>query len=512
MMRRGMLLAVITGCLCAPVPASQATVPVPADWVVAARPFTLESSRSQNREALEDLTTTIPSIILENLADAGIRVLSPQEILERRLVALYKERTTLAASLDAAVTERDRQLFLSSGERAVRANLREKERTVQEIRRQLAEKDEEIAGLKERLAGRAFDGIEEERETVVLWKASSSVLFEAERVRQEDINGLLTGRITASGNYISVRVSLSVYPGGQQAIEVRSAASLADITVMAREIAVQLKPVLQNRPTVLVDFDISPAEAHDDVRILVDGEVFHASHLADGALVLPAGSHRIEVEADGFQSKGFTGDFSGGGSFLARVALERMEFRQVEVSSEGSEEGRVYIDGIPEGGFGTPVEVRTGLAFGTVLPAPPPEVGEEEELAEDSQAASEPGSPYYFVAEVDPEPGLLQLNVRLKRDTQAISSRIEKRRRAMYNSYSALVVSLIPAFVSYGMYVNMHNGWALGHETEETAMLWKNILNGFGILSAGLGVNLAVQLGLFIGAADGVLPERARQE
>ena len=82
----------------------------------------------------------------------------------------------------------------------------------------------------------------------------------------------------------------------------------------------------------------------------------------------------------------------------------------------------------------------------------------------------------------------------------------------MYNSYSALVVSLIPAFVSYGMYVNMHNGWALGHETEETAMLWKNILNGFGILSAGLGVNLAVQLGLFIGAADGVLPERARQE
>ncbi len=508
-MGRGMLLAVIIGCLCAPVRASQSAAPATADWVVGARPFTLETSRGQNREALEDLTTTIPSIILENLADAGIRVLSPDEILERRLVALYKERTALAASLDAAVAERDRQLFLSSGERAVRANLREKERRVQEIRRDLAGRDAEIAGLKERLAGRDFDGIDEERETVVLWKASSSVLFDAERVRQEDINGLLTGRITASGNYISVRASLSVYPGGRQAIEVRSAASLADVTVMAREIAAQLKPVLQNRPTVLVDFDISPAEAHDDARILVDGEVFYARRLADGALVLPAGRHRIEVEADGFQSKGFTVDFSGGESFVARVDLERVEYRQVEVSSERSEGGRVYIDGIPEGGFGAPVELRTGLAFGTVLPAPPPEAGGG---AEEPQSASEPGSPYYFVAEVGPEPGLLQLNVRLKRDTQAISSRIEKRRRAMYNSYSALLVSLIPAFVSYGMYVNMENGRFLGHEAEETAVMWKNIYTGSMILSAGLGVNLAVQLGLFIGAADGVLPERARRE
>lgn len=511
-MGRGMLLAVIIGCLCAPVLASQEAAPAVADWVVGARPFTLETSRGQNRDALEDLTTTIPSIILENLADAGIRVLSPEEILERQLVALYKERTALAASLAAAVAERDRQLFLSSGERAVRENIREKERGMQEIRRDLAGKDAEIAGLKERLAGRDFDGIDEERETVVLWKASSSVLFDAERVGQEDINGLLTGRITASGNYVSVRVSLSVYPGGSQAIEVRSAASLADVAVMAREIAAQLKPVLQNRPTVLVDFDISPAEAHGDARILVDGEVFYARRLADGALVLPAGRHRIEVEADGFQSRGFTGDFSGGGSFVARIDLERVEYRQVEVSaerSEGVEGGRVYIDGIPEGGFGAPVELRTGLAFGTVLPAPPPEAGGG---AEEPQAASEPGSPYYFVAEVDPEPGLLQLNVRLKRDTQAISSRIEKRRRAMYNSYSALIVSLIPAFVSYGMYVNMNNGWALGHESEETVRMWKNIYTGSMVLSAGLGVNLAVQLGLFIGAADGVLPERARAE
>ena len=126
------------------------------------------------------------------------------------------------------------------------------------------------------------------------------------------------------------------------------------------------------------------------------------------------------------------------------------------------------------------------------------------------QAASESQDSFYFVADVPSGTGLLQLNVRLKRDTAAISSRIEKRRRVMYNSYSALLVSLIPSFVSYGMYVNMSNGWALGHESEETVKMWKNIYTGSMILSAGLGVNLAVQIGLFLGAADSVLPERAK--
>ena len=114
------------------------------------------------------------------------------------------------------------------------------------------------------------------------------------------------------------------------------------------------------------------------------------------------------------------------------------------------------------------------------------------------------------MAEITAESSLSQLNLQLKRDTQEISARIEKRRRAMYNSYSALLVSLIPSFVSYGMYVNMANGWVLGYESKETVNLWKNISTGSMILSAGLGVNLAVQLGLFIGAADSVLPQRAK--
>lgn len=492
------------------------------DWVLGGCVFSVKGSHLQDTAGLENVSSALPSLILENLADTGVRVLSPEEILERRLVLLYKERGDLGKSLTSAIKERDRQLFVSPSQGSLQRNLKNEEKKVLEIRRQLEEKDAEIAAVKGRLEDRDFQDVGEERETVALWEGSSDKLFAADRkIRGEEVNGLLTGTITASGNYVAVTVHLTLYPGAIHSAEIQSLSSLADIAVMSREIAAQLKPVLQNRETALVSFDIAPAEARDRARIFVDGQAFHADRLAGGQLLLPAGSCVVEVESSGFRTRTFTADFSGGGRFSARVTLEPAEYARVDISSDKFPGAQVYIDGIPEGAMGTEMEVPAGVAFGTVLPAPPPRVpGEGQDALQspepsggEASAAGGAGSiesPYYFVAEIHPESGLQQLNVRLKRDTDEISSRIEKRRRAMYNSYSALLVSLIPSFVTYGIYTNMSNGRALGHESDETVRLWKNIFTGSMVLSAGLGVNLAVQLGLFIGAADSALPERAK--
>jgi len=73
-----------------------------------------------------------------------------------------------------------------------------------------------------------------------------------------------------------------------------------------------------------------------------------------------------------------------------------------------------------------------------------------------------------------------------------------------------LLISLIPSFVTYGLYVNANNSWALGHSSKDRVDLWKTISTGSMVLSAGLGVNMIIQLGLFIGAADSVLPEKGK--
>lgn len=562
MTRRLVVLIFITSLFCGSLWAAQASnTPTAAKWVVGARPFVLNTSRFQDTSSLIELTTSIPSLILENLADVGVRVLSPEELLQRQLKDLYKQRTSLGTSLSNVIKERDRQLFLSSEEKAVMKSLKEKEKEIVKIRGQLEELDQEIGKVRLLVKDMDYSGIEERRETVALWKDDPRQLFQPERVQNEGINGLLTGEISVSGNYLSVKVQLTVYPGQLQVIEVRSAASVADVSIMSKEIAQQLAPVLQNRPTVLVAFDINPPEAGKHARVMVDGQVFQPRNFSGGEILLPAGNHNIVVESDGFRTKSFTGEFSASDKFLVNIRLAVAENRPVEVVSKENREGSVYINGFPAGEFNQEMELPTGLVFGTVLPIPlpkpekeavlneeqgksvaltesvdapesspstesmdSPEPADSPELSADTelqgevadassqvlQADTGKAAPLYFVADIPPGSELLQLNVRLKRDTAEISSRIEKRRSVMYNSYSALLLSLVPSFISYGMYVNMSNGWALGHEDEKTVKMWKSISTGSMILSAGLGLNFAVQMGLFLGAADSVLPEQAK--
>ena len=491
MFKRLVFLLAITSLLssslwCEPTTSTQTI----ADWVLAGSAFTLKFSPFQ--QSVEGVTSTLPTLILENLMDAGVRILAPEEILERKLVLLRKERTTLGNSLTAAIKERDKQLFVSSSEKGLKKNLKEKDAKILEIREELEEKEAQIEAIKKQLEEKNFQDIQDEKELIVLWQNSANTLFTKDTVKNEDINGLLTGSITASGNYLSVAVQLTLYPGAIHSVKIQSLASVADVTVMAKEIASQLKPVLQNRPTVEVVFQIEPPEAVAKAKIFIDGQSFTAKDSAEKGVLLAAGSHSIEVESPGFYPRSFKTDFSNNNRFLTTVKLEPVEHLPVLIESKKYPDAQLYVDGIPQGTMGKEVELQTGLAFGTVLPTPETE------------------HPYYFVADITPESKLNQLNLRLKKDTLEISTRIEKRRRAMYNSYSALLVSLIPSFVSYGMYVNMSNGWALGHESEETMRLWKNISTGSMILSAGLGVNLAVQLGLFISSADSVLPERAK--
>ena len=114
MVRRLVVLAFITSLFFGPVWGVQAAnTPTAATWVVGARSFILNTSPFHDVSSLNELSTSGPTLILEHLADVGVRVLDPEELLQRQLKDLYKQRTSLGSSLSAAIKERDRQLFLS---------------------------------------------------------------------------------------------------------------------------------------------------------------------------------------------------------------------------------------------------------------------------------------------------------------------------------------------------------------------------------------------------------------
>ena len=79
MFKRLVFLLAITSLLssslwCEPTTSTQTI----ADWVLAGGAFTLKSSPFQ--QSVEGITSTLPTLILENLMDAGVRILAPEEI------------------------------------------------------------------------------------------------------------------------------------------------------------------------------------------------------------------------------------------------------------------------------------------------------------------------------------------------------------------------------------------------------------------------------------------------
>ena len=117
---------------------------------------------------------------------------------------------------------------------------------------------------------------------------------------------------------------------------------------------------------------------------------------------------------------------------------------------------------------------------------------------------------YDFIADIGGN-DLSTLNLRLREENDDISQLIDKRRRTMYNSYSALLISVIPLLITNGLYVNTYNAWALGHEDESNVNTWNIISKTSMGITIGLGVNWAVQLARYLFTVNKILPQSAQK-
>ena len=233
-----------------------------------------------------------------------------------------------------------------------------------------------------------------------------------------------------------------------------------------------------------------PEEAGNAAVIVIDEKKLPFSQIASEGINISAGIHSITVEAEGFYPKTFSWDFSESEKYIAKVELEPLEFVQLSLDKDTDFNGKVYINGLPIENLPAEIDVSKGKILGEVLIS---DKGKE--------------IPSYFIIDIPLDKNLEGVNASLKVDSADISKRIEKRRRSMYNSYSAFLVSLVPSVISYGMYANNHNAWALGHGSQKKADMWNIISKSTIGISAGLGVNFAIQLGRYIKNVNDVLPE-----
>lgn len=528
------------------------------DWTVAACAFKTETLQNQTSSstavtAEQAAAVVLPRLILEKIADAGIRTVPEDELCRREKKEFAVKRRSLYEDLKKAVALRDQGVFVFTDEKKLKANIGAKEKEISainaKIEKSIKEENDKIAS-----------GFVSVPERIVLWKNSSDSLYEVSEngfglQEPQDIQALISGTLRRTGSYVYACAVLTLYPFAYQAAQVCEIESVDNFEKLAEKLAEKLLPVLKNERQVRIDFDIQPAQAAQTSLIRVDGNqlYFNRQHSEAGgqtpeqnlSAVLTGGIRHIYVEAEGYQAVAADYNFSGSDTFRIRIRLKRKEAIPVKIYFDSASLFSLYlyglkalsdekdanlftVNGLPvlaeladENGnakrflLSEPKRRQSNLSFerggsaGTNVSSPSSassagaNLGSVSSTGADTVAGaktaeSAAGNAGANIAEYSVNSAVLS----------DIGSGIEKKRKIMYNSYAALIVSLPASFILLGKYVDEYNSWARGNNTADDLQKWNVARYAAAGVSIGLGVNFLVQLGIYLHSVNAVLPEQ----
>ncbi|MBQ9630557.1 MAG: hypothetical protein IJR49_03105 [Treponema sp.] len=309
----------------------------------------------------------------------------------------------------------------------------------------------------------------------------TSALYEKELV-SNGINALLSGTILSYEGYISLTVSLVIYPGAKLAGTVTDVDSVSNVHILASRVARSLLPFISNSLPVELVINIEPKEAQDNITFSLD-DIVHKSIPEN--IVVQSGVHSLSFSSPGFQSIGTTYSFSGSKKFLISVNMSSISDSSFYLRLKNHQDGNIYVSG------------DSGVKISDDNPIAKITINNQQVLGMFISKEGLP-APFYIDQKLLTSNANLSVNVKtFNRDEY-----IDKRRRRMYTSYTALVISLMGTFFTYGN---------VNAASSATVNNWK-IANYACIgISSACGAWLIYELVRYLIAADSVLPAKAKK-
>ncbi len=470
------------------------------DWTLGASAFSVESrsASSAERKAAED----IPKLLLEKIGTGAGHILSQRELVERDLYDLQTKRLSLFLQLSREMRLRD-SLVLS-------------EQKAAKLKKKLAAAEEKIRDIEEKIAANlaeaeqkkalAADSLGENQrpslaETIVLYKGDELSLYEGveEIIRTQDIvskkiNGLISGSMVTYGDYAAVTAELTLYPGATPAGTVTEVGALADVTDIADNLAYGLLPLIVNAVPVRLHFDILPDTALAGAKIFID-DVLQPREDGEGYVIQTSyGVHTVEIESEGFFPQKITYSFTDSADYQIRIPLEKMNDGTFTITIADSPAGSTYANasllGYIEESSDTSIVTINGKSV----------IGQFVSTAADGSTQD---FFYYIPPDMQKQGAALGVKPKL-RDADTV---INERRIWMYRGYSAFMLSLPLAVLSYGKYLTTRNGYKLGAETSDALDNWTYITQltaGMAVISGGFFI---IELVRYLHSASSVMPQ-----
>ena len=507
-------------------------------WVLAAEKFTL--AQKNNAASFESINSTLPSLILEQLSENLERAPRGREKLDRSLYELQKTRLDLFLQLSKEVKARDSILLNDYSPRKLKMKLKESEKKISEIQKKI---DENLLDVKNENEKYAFQIEEDEErkkrieeglvveekqeknkfaelfremaknssdgpviENVSLYQNDFTKFFDAGEEKRSQgyssyafekacvdakINGLLTGTVTVYGSYVSCAVSLYQYPGGRLIGSAVDVGSVENLRLLAVAIALQITPRIADSMPVELEISVAPEAALKKLSVTIDGIVYRS---ISRPIIVQSGVHTVVFSSEGFDTVSATYGFSGSRKFNVDVEMKETKNGEVKVRLQKPYSGDIFGNGIfggsvsPENPFGT-VKVNNRNVLGHFV---------------DSGGST---ADFLIPAKLLKDGDFLSVNAK----PFDRSDYIEKRRRWMYASYSALIVSLVPTFYVYGNSYAKSQAYNSNFDVSyDEAKSWQTASNVMIGVSATAGAFFVYELIRYLVAAENVLPKAAK--
>ena len=500
-------------------------------WVVASEPFLL--SNNSDNEVLKSCTKTLPSLILESLNDDVERRIKSEEDLERKLYDFQKERLSLFLQLSNEVKTRDAIFLNNYSKSKLKSKIKESEKNIKQIKEKIAKnlKQEDKVKSEYKTKIEAEENIRKRRENgetivertnyfknffgkyeapiienVSLYQNDFRKLYtELNSTLQTDyslediqlklvnakINCLITGKITSYEDFISVSVALYNYPGGKVIGYATDVGSISELNALAQNLANRINPKLTDSIPVQISVEVNPPEVKKSCVLLIDNVVYGNNNFEN--IVLSSGVHTLNFSAKDYNSVSLSYNFNGNRNFKVDVELTPKSPSVVNLRFKNVYEGNVFANGVFSGKISAKepyaqISVNNKNVLGHFINT-------------DGTSAD------FYISEK-----LLVDNLSLKANLKTFdrSKYIDKRRKAMYGSYSMLIISLMPYFFCYGNYnsfvMAQKNGTSIDLDQARTWQTATNVSMGVSIAAGGLFIYELIR---YLVAANSVLPVKA---
>lgn len=491
-------------------------------WILAANKFSVEGATSK---AAQSAANVLPKLILEHISVDMERSIMADEKAARKNDELLTERLDLFLQLSKEIKSRDALVLNNYNNVAFELALNDAQKKIKNIQDKIDANLKKQEGIyhpeksKKKILRELKPDLMETTEKIALYKNDSEALFEASEEAQkqgvfsrkyekeaasEKINAVVSGKITFFGDYACANVDLVVFPGAKKVASAMEVGSLSQISLIAENIAFELLPQIANGLPVELEFRVNPKEALANAVLTIDNIVYDP--MPEKAVV-SSGFHSISFEADNFARETFVYNFSGKRRFFIEVNFKEKSEGSVKLVLSKFVPGDIFFDGKYVGPSSktdfvdVPLKVNGDTVFGYF----------ESELADKKH----PENTHNEIMFMQIPRNLMTDGNRLqtKMNVVDLSKNIDRRRKMMYLSYSALILSLPYLFYTYGRFTTYQRGVQtnFGDVQKDEYNKYRTLsLVGTGITAA-CGVWFVCELVAYLIAVDKTLPPKAKK-